>query len=63
LNEKGACGTYGDSYGWGLQDVLRLYYADSFTNLEILEVTSPNLFFYPDSMEDSAIFAFDYILS
>lgn len=63
LNEKGACFTYGDSYGWGLEDVLRLYYADSFSNLEVLEVTSPELFFYPDSMEDSAIFALDYILS
>ena len=63
LNEKGACNTYGDAYGFSVQDLLKIYYASDFTNLKILEVTSPELFFYPDSMEDSAIFALDYILS
>jgi len=63
LNEKGACHTYGDAYGWDLEYLLKNYYATEFRDLQFLEVTAPELFFYPESMEDSAVFALDYILS
>ena len=43
LNEQGACNTHGSFYGESFKEALDRYYAHDYSDLEVVELTSPNL--------------------
>ena len=61
-NEEGACNTYGDANGNDIEKVLKKYYSFHLEGLEVLKVTSEELFDVNDP-DNSDQWALEYILS
>lgn len=62
LNDQGSCQTYGDSNSNYVHEVLQKHFSHHIKNLQLLEVTAPELVLWLNDPESSAIFALDYIL-
>lgn len=62
LNEKGACGTNGDVYGFGFRSLLSSLYAYTYEQLEYELISSP-YFINPENFTESATDGLLFILS